>query len=462
MGLQLDELSAINTSERDRIRELIERERVELIALSYPENAGISRVKLVPASRLDEILARGVGMSPVFDAFLSDDSVTASPYSGGPVGDLRLFPDLRGAAVLPTTSGHLWAPAVRYYQDGSPYALCHCGFALDQERRLASEGYQAAMSFEVEWTIASDQHADFQPATRGPAYSLARLAEVAEYVAAVTKALTHAGLNVLQIHPEYSPGQFEVSVGTTTPTLAADRLILTKLVVDLVSQEFGYRASFAPVVTLGGVGNGGHVHFSYLDNGAPLLAGFDLTSSVPSGPTASLVAHLLEGLPALCAIGSPTVLSYQRLQPQRWAGAFQAWGIENRECALRYVAPSPLVGTHGANLEIKSFDLASSPYLIVGAINAIAMHAFRNPLEPPSPLEVDPASLTPAEREMRGITPLPGSLPAALDALAGHQVLRDALGEPLYEAFRAVRLAEIERAEGMDLELLVEVERWKY
>jgi glutamine synthetase len=462
MGLQLDELSAINTSERDRIREVIERERIELIALSYPENSGVSRVKVVPSSRLDDILARGVGMSPVFDAFLADDSVTASPYSGGPVGDLRLFPDLRGVAPLPTTSGYLWVPAVRYYQDGNPYALCHRGFSLDQERRLASDGYAGAMSFEVEWTIASDQHEGYHTATRGPAYSLARLAEVPDYLAAITKALTHAGLNVLQIHPEYSPGQFEVSVGTTSPTLAADRLILTKLVVDLVSKEFGYVASFAPVVTLGGVGNGGHVHFSYVDNGAPMLAGFDLASSSPSGPTASLVAHLLQALPALCAIGSPTVLSYQRLQPQRWAGAFQAWGIENRECALRYVAPSSLVGAHGANLEIKSFDLSSSPYLIVGAINALATHAFRTPLSPPPPLEVDPASLTPAEQQMRGITPLPGSLPEALQALEAHSVLREALGEPLYEAFRAVRLAEIERANGMDLESLVEAERWKY
>ena len=38
-------------------------------------------------------------MSPVFDVFMFDDAITSSPSSTGPVGDLRLFPDLALAVV---------------------------------------------------------------------------------------------------------------------------------------------------------------------------------------------------------------------------------------------------------------------------------------------------------------------------------------------------------------------------
>ena len=42
-------------------------------------------------------------------------------------------------------------------------------------------------------------------------------------------------------------------------------------------------------------------------------------------------------LPALLAVGAPTVASYLRLIPSHWAGAFACWGLENREAAVRFV-----------------------------------------------------------------------------------------------------------------------------
>ncbi len=53
--------------------------------------------------------------------------------------------------------------------------------------------------------------------------------------------------------------------------------------------------------------------------------------------------------------------SYLRLVPSHWAASFAAWGLENRETALR------LISGANANLEIKSFDLSANPYLVVAA-----------------------------------------------------------------------------------------------
>src|SRR6266511_2939139 len=66
---------------------------VRAVALTWVDNAGVTRVKTVPVDRLPEAAAWGVGMSPVFDVFCVDDSITTSRHIGGPVGDLRLHPD---------------------------------------------------------------------------------------------------------------------------------------------------------------------------------------------------------------------------------------------------------------------------------------------------------------------------------------------------------------------------------
>jgi hypothetical protein len=56
---------------------------VRAVALTAVDNAGITRVKVVPVARFGHVAAWGVGMSPVFDVFLLDDSITTSAYAGG-------------------------------------------------------------------------------------------------------------------------------------------------------------------------------------------------------------------------------------------------------------------------------------------------------------------------------------------------------------------------------------------
>ncbi len=80
---------------------------VRAVALTFVDNAGITRVKAVPVTRLERAAGWGVGMSPVFDVFCVDDSTTTSRHIGGPAGDLRLYPDLEptGAAACPARMG---------------------------------------------------------------------------------------------------------------------------------------------------------------------------------------------------------------------------------------------------------------------------------------------------------------------------------------------------------------------
>src|SRR5687768_11471946 len=94
---------------------------VDAVALTWVDNVGLTRVKTVPAANLPDVAAWGVGMSTVHDVFCVDDSITSSRHIGGPVGDLRLHPDLAAVTVLSAQPGWAWAPVDRWTQDGAPY-----------------------------------------------------------------------------------------------------------------------------------------------------------------------------------------------------------------------------------------------------------------------------------------------------------------------------------------------------
>jgi glutamine synthetase len=424
---------------------------VRAVALTFVDNAGVTRVKTVPVARLAHAAAWGVGMSPVFDVFLLDDSITTSRHVGGPVGDLRLFPDLEQLTVLVAQPGWAWAPADRLTQEGEPYVCCQRSFA----RTNAERAGELRMAFEVEWFVGLDDAAT--PAGQGPAYGMTRLVELSSYVDSVLGALEAQEVPVEQFHPEYAPGQLELSVAATDPVSAADRLILVRQTIRAVSRSFGYHVSFAPVVVAGQVGNGQHLHLSAWAGGGNQFTGgpgpYGLTTAAEN-----LLAELLDRLPALAAIGAPSVASYLRLVPQHWAAPYQCWGRENREAALRLVTGSLGERDTAANAELKCFDGAANPYLLVGAVAAIAAGVADGSRSLPSEVPIDPALLPDAEQPPR----LPQRVEEAVAALRADKLLTAALGEPLLEAFCAVRQAEVELFRDAEPAAIAEASRWIY
>ncbi len=431
---------------------------VRAIALTWVDNAGVTRVKVVPTARLSHAVELGIGMSPVFDVFLADDSITTSTHIGDPVGDLRLHPDLARLTELAAQPGWAWAPVDRLTQQREPHPACQRTFAREAVRRAAEAGLEFRMAFEVEWYVGRDDGDGLTPGCRGPAYGMTRAIELSEYVCELLAALDAQGVPVDQFHPEYSPGQLELSVAAADPVAAADRLVLVRQTIRAGSLRHGLRASFAPVVVAGLVGNGGHVHLSVWADGRNLLAGGDGPHGL-TGRGESALAGLLARLPALCAIGAPSVASYLRLVPQHWAAPWQCWGRENRETALRLVTGSVGTEATAANAELKCFDGSANPYLLAGAIVAVATEAAADAgLRLPAEVTVDPAELPEADRPPR----LPRSLDTAVDELERDELLRGALGEPLVEAVIAVRRAEIAACAGLGDDEVVAASRWTH
>ena len=442
------------------VRTLLERD-VGMVATTFVDNAGITRVKSVPLRRLPQLAAWGVGASTSFDYFRFDDWLAAPPGGTAPVGDLRVIPDLRRVVPLAAQPGWAWTPADRYRQDGEPHQGCNRLLLQRLVGDAATDGLEIKAAFEIEWVVSAGDGDDFVSAAVGPAYGMSRLIGVSDYVREVVDGLTAEGIRVEQFHPEYALGQLELSVAAESPVDAADTSVLVRSTIRAVGRRYNYRTSFSPKVESEGVGNGGHVHLSVWRNGQNLMAGGD----GPYGLTLigdAFAAGILRRLPALLALGAPSVASYLRLVPSHWAGVYGCWGLENREAALRMITGSAGSSEWAANLEVKCVDLTANPYLLLAGLLAAGLDGIAARARLPAPIDVDPAALGPKELDRRGIQRLPTSLRESTDALAADSMLRSALGSPLIDSVLAVRDSEIELFAEASAEEVVRALRWTH
>lgn len=432
------------------------------------DNAGVTLVKCIPLPRFEEAVRFGVGLSPVFSVFLVDDQITSSPHIGGPTGDTRLMPDPSGTVPLAASPGWALAPVDQLDQEGEVYPACARTFTRRMLERLASFGLELRGGFEVEFFLGrrtsngAAGEPDPVPAHTGPAYSAIALADVEPFATSLIRALEEQGTGVMQFHPEYSTGQLEVSVPHRAGIAVADTNLILRQTIRAVARSHGLAASFAPVVFAGLVGNGLHLHLSVWDRrGRNLFHG----GRGPEGMTRkaeAFAAGILASMPALTAITAPSVASYQRLQPHRWSGPWACWGRENREAALRFVTGMVGSRAEAANLEVKAMDSAANPYIALGAIVAAGIDGLERELSLPEPVLDDPASIAASRRRAMGIRQLPSSLGAAIRELERSSLLRQAMGDVLFEAFLATRGAEHAAFEGMDPADAVRAHRWRY
>lgn len=445
--------------EAERLGAELADQHVTAVATTFIDNSGIARVKTVPLDRLPVFAAWGAGFSTSFDHFRFDDWIAAPPGGRAPVGDLRLIPDLARLVPLAAQPGWAWAPGDRYAQDGTPHEQCSRLLLRRVAAELQAQGLQVKAAYEIEWVLGEGAGAgeEFVPAMVGPGYGMTRLIAVSDFARDLLQALAAEGVAVQQFHPEYAAGQLELSVAAEAPVDAADTSVLVRSTIRAVAMRHGFRVSFSPKVEADGVGNGGHVHLSVWRDGRNLMAEGD----GPCGLTRdgeAFAAGVLDRLPALLAIGSPSVASYLRLIPSHWAGAYACWGLENREAAVRMVGG----GREAANLEVKCIDLTANPYLLLAAVLVAGAAGIDAGSRLPAPVDVDPAALPAGTLAERGIQRLPTHLGEAADALAADDLLRERLGGPLVDALLGLRRSEVELFATATDEEVVRAQRWRH
>jgi glutamine synthetase len=423
----------------------------ELVAFLYSDLSGLNRGRAVPADQLERRVANGVGWVPANQAMTPFDSIPpVNPW--GPLGDLRLVPD-----PATRTRVDLWPDVAPLHlfvcdavePDGTPWDACPRVLLQRVLAELEQEtGLTLVASFEQEFFL-SDTAMDPPPVF---SFEALRLAE--PFPGQLTAAFRLAGRPLETFVPEFGRGQFEISLPPAAGLAAADDAAIARELVREVARRVGRRASFAPLATPAGAGNGLHIHLSFRDEaGRP--AAYDAKRPGCVGERmGQFVAGILRHLPALCAVAAPSVVSYLRLVPHRWSAGHACFAERNREAALR-VAPvidMPGGGDAGSsfNVEFRVADGASCPHLVLALLVRAGLQGIREPLPEPSLIEGDPAELTPSDRERLGIADLPRSLAEALVALEHDEVVGAYLSPDLRSGYLAMKRAEIELLAGLD------------
>jgi glutamine synthetase len=346
--------------------------------------------------------------------------------------------------------------------DGQGWDACPRTFLKQAITDLAAEGFALVAAFEPEftlgWLVPVDGAPDrLEPIDDSLCFSTTGFGAAHDYVIELTRALRAQGLDVEQYYPELGHGQQELSIRHAPALQAADRHVLYRETVRGVAWRQGLWASLAPKPIPDQAGNGAHLHASLWEldaDGRPGTRNVFFDSSDRHGLSTlayHFIAGVLEHLPGLVALTCASVNSYRRLQPRSWSSAFTCYGMDNREAAIRIA--SPLWGDEesSTNLEFKPCDSTGNPYLALGSFVYAGLDGIRRKLDPGEPTDVDPVILSDDERSTCGIRRLPDSLEAALDALAGDELLMDALGPLRSSAYLAVKRSEVAVFAGHDV-----------
>ena len=426
------------------------------LTIVWADNNGIPRSRTVPVAGVEAAARRGVGATPLLAVFDTHDAITFA-YEGlsTPSGDVRHVPVLERVVPLAGQPGFAWAPSRVLEADGTPWALDPRGALEAQVEAAAAEGLEVTAGYEIEFFAGLDDDEPV-PAHRGPAYSPHAMLQIDELMAHLLRDLDANGLRIGQLHAEYGLAQVELSLAATDPLSAADDQLLARQTIHAAARANGLRASFAPLITSAGVGQGWHLHTSVARDGRNLLAGG------PSGEGASWIAGLLRELPAITAVTTPSVPSQIRLRPGYFAGAYTFWGVQNREATLRHIPGGELLGEGAANIELKACDASANPYLALAAVIASGLQGIAEGLELPPPIDEDPGAWSAEQRAEAGVRPLPPDLDAQVEALTASGPVAGALGPERIGAFLAARRSDAAWAADRELDEIVAAHLWRY
>jgi glutamine synthetase len=407
-------------------------EREQIVFVGTCDLSGHFRGKSFPLADLPSRLQRGVGLAPT-NIFLSAfGPIHVTTF--GTTGEVMLIPDVSTRVHVPfsgSTSEYFYLGDIRTLE-GAPWNFCPRHVLRRALERLRDEtGLTLLASFEQEFVYDGVAAHPSQP------YELDAYRRQGTYGEALLAAMRQAGVIPDSFLSEYGPRQFEVTSVPAPGLRAADNAVITRELAQAVAFRLGYRVSFTPIPTPEGVGNGTHIHCSFLDTqGQPVL--FD-----PPRPWqlslqgSQFIAGIQHHLPSLCALTAASVPSYYRLRPNRWAPVHADAAPLDRGAALRICPISgsdPGERARQCNVEYRVADATANPYLALSVLVQAGLDGIRQ------------------QREigLANRAALPASLSEALALLEANAAAAEWLGAELLSAYALFKRAEIKAVENLE------------
>ncbi|MFD1984498.1 glutamine synthetase family protein [Mesorhizobium newzealandense] len=413
-----------------------------LVFAATSDIAGRTRGKAFPVLELDKRLKRGIGWTPTNVMITCFDAIAPSPF--GSLGDLLLIPDPEARVEVDFADGGL----VEHFMlgditdlDGRPWDCCTRSILKAALERLRScGGIQLVSAFEHEFQMldAGEVLPD--------AFSLRGFTRRRQLGEALMSALAQAGLTPDTFMKEFGPNQYEVTNGPAQGHRSADQAVILRELTRMAAQRCGEQVTFAPILDPSSVGNGVHIHMSFLDgNGSP--ATYD--ENDPFGMskiTGSFIAGVLKYLDSIVALTAPSHISYLRLTPNRWSAAYNNLGFRDREASVRIcptTSADPEKIARQYNFEYRAADAAASPYLALASILHAGAQGIEDGLPTPQVTQENLSVLSEAQLSDRGYKRLPQSLEEALLRFEQNDVVTRWFPDGFASIYTAHKRAEI-------------------
>jgi glutamine synthetase len=308
--------------------------------------------------------------------------------------------------------------------------------------RAASLGFTYYVGPELEYFYFKDS-TSAEPLDRGGYFDQDATNQATDLRRETVLMLEELGIPVEQSHHEVAPSQHEIDLRHTDAMTMADTVMTYRVVVKEIAQRHGCFASFMPKPIASFNGNGMHTHQSLFKGGRNAFydgEDVDRLSDVARHFIAGLLAHARE----ITAITNQWVNSYKRLVPNYEAPTFVSWATVNRSDLVRVPAYKP-GREESRRIEYRAPDPAANPYLAFSVMLAAGLDGIDKELELPPPSASNVYDMTAAERNEREIQSLPGNLWEAISITENSEMVRDALGDLVFDSFIENKKIEWER-----------------
>lgn len=416
---------------REQIRQRMKEDGIEYILAQFIDIHGVPKVKMIPVSHFDDAIDEGAGF-----AGAAVPGMGQGPHSH----DMLARIDLDTYTPLPWIEG-IARFATELYVDDQPFMY---DSRLNLKRVLSEvkdHGYTFYVGIEPEhFLVTRNRDGSIEiwdpnnvDQIDKPCYDFKGINNAIDYLRDMMDGMHRLGWDPYQSDHEDANGQYEINFHYSDALTTADRYTFFKMMTSQYAQKYGAVATHMAKPFTDRTGNGGHIHIHLAD--ATTGQNVFIDQDDPSGLGLSdLARHFIGGIfahaPALCAVMSPTVNCYKRLQVGPalrgsrsgflWTPAFVSYGDNNRTQMIRTAGPG--------HLEDRTMSAACNPYLAFAAYVAAGLDGIKNRLEPGEPNFANLYDLGLEEIRRRGIRLLPQSLAEALEELRKDKLIQNSLG----------------------------------
>lgn len=416
---------------------------VEDVECLIPDQAGVARGKIMPASKFFDSPSMNMPSSIFHQTISGDYADDDGPGGGDPTdADLVLRPDWTTLSMVPWASDAT-AQVIHdaFHRDGRPAEVSPRQLLKHVIDLYAERGWSPIIAPEIEfYLVKPNLDPDYpleppigrsgRPESGRQSYSISAVNEFEELFEDIYAFSEAQGLEIDTLIHEEGTAQMEINLRHGPPVELADQVFLFKRTIREAALKHKMYATFMAKPMANQPGSAMHIHQS-----VRATKGGENIFTDEDGAASEAFFSFLGGsqryLPAVMCVLAPYVNSYRRLTRASSAPINVAWGYDNRTTGIR-VPPSNGEARRVEN-RVPSSD--ANPYLAIAASLACGYLGMVEKAKPAAPIEGSAHGLD---------YDLPRGLLDAVAAFESCEPLRAVFGETFVQTYAAVKRTEFE------------------